>query len=89
MKKLGLFLIVLAIIALPVFANGQSEQKATGPRTLSVLLSEEPSSGDALSLILDKWAAETGNKVERLVIPYDDQITKFPLMAKNKDLLIS
>ena len=86
MKKLGLFLIVLAIIALPVFANGQSEQKATGPRTLSVLLSEEPSSGDALSLILDKWAAETGNKVERLVIPYDDQITKFPLMAKNKDL---
>ena len=86
MKKLGLFIIVLAIIALPVFANGQSEQKATGPRTLSVLLSEEPSSGDALSLILDKWAAETGNKVERLVIPYDDQITKFPLMAKNKDL---
>ena len=86
MKKLGLFLIVLAIIALPVFANGQSEQKATGPRTLSVLLSEEPSSGDALSLILDKWAAETGNKVERLVIPYDDQITKFPLMDKNKDL---
>ena len=86
MKKLGLFLIVLAIIAVPVFANGQSEQKATGPRTLSVLLSEEPSSGDALSLILDKWAAETGNKVERLVIPYDDQITKFPLMAKNKDL---
>ena len=86
MKKLGLFLIVLAIIALPLFANGQSEQKATGPRTLSVLLSEEPSSGDALSLILDKWAAETGNKVERLVIPYDDQITKFPLMAKNKDL---
>ena len=86
MKKLGLFLIVLAIIAVPVFANGQSEQKATGPRTLSVLLSEEPSSGDALSLILDKWAAETGNKVERLVIPYDDQLTKFPLMAKNKDL---
>ena len=86
MKKLGLFLIVLAIIAVPVFANGQSEQKATGSRTLSVLLSEEPSSGDALSLILDKWAAETGNKVERLVIPYDDQITKFPLMAKNKDL---
>lgn len=86
MKKLGLFLIVLAIIAVPVFANGQSEQQATGPRTLSVLLSEEPSSGDALSLILDKWAAETGNKVERLVIPYDDQITKFPLMAKNKDL---
>src|SRR5574344_322269 len=86
MKKLGLFLIVLALIAVPVFANGQSEQKASGPRTLSVLLSEEPSSGDALSLILDKWAAETGNKVERLVIPYDDQITKFPLMAKNKDL---
>ena len=87
MKKLGLFLILLAIIVAPVFANGQNEtQKATGPRTLSVLLSEEPSSGDALSLILDKWAAETGNKVERLVIPYDDQITKFPLMAKNKDL---
>lgn len=73
MKKLGLFLILLAIIVAPVFANGQNEtQKATGPRTLSVLLSEEPSSGDALSLILDKWAAETGNKVERLVIPYDD-----------------
>ena len=87
MKKLGLFLILLAIIVAPVFANGQNEtQKATGPRTLSVLLSEEPSSGDALSLLLDKWAAETGNKVERLVIPYDDQITKFPLMAKNKDL---
>lgn len=64
-------------------AAGQ-EPAPTG--TLKVLLSEEPSSGDAFMSTLNKWAEETGNTVEPMVIPYDDQLTKFPLMAKNKDL---
>ena len=50
------------------------------------MLSEEPSSGDSFTTTLNKWAEETGNSVELMVIPYDDQLTKFPLMAKNKDL---
>ena len=54
--------------------------------TLKVMLSEEPTEGDAFSTTLNKWAEETGNEVEIMVIPYDDQLTKFPLMAKNKDL---
>ena len=35
---------------------------------------------------MNKWADETGNTVDIMVIPYDDQLTKFPLMAKNNDL---
>ena len=88
MKKI-LSLLLLAIACISVaFANGEKESKSTqtGPQTLTILLSEEPTAADALSLTLDKWAEETGNKVEKLVIPYDDQLTKFPLMAKNKDL---
>lgn len=59
---------------------------AESPGTLKVLLSEEPSASDALFTTLKAWEAATGNKVEPLVIPYDDQLTKFPQMAKNNDL---
>ncbi len=87
MKKLVALLLLSAVLITAVMANGTSESAApAGPQTLSILLNEEPTNADALSLTLDKWAAETGNKVEKLVIPYDDQLTKFPLMARNKDL---
>jgi alpha-1,4-digalacturonate transport system substrate-binding protein len=67
-----------------IMAGGQKGN--SGGQVLKVLLSEEPSSGDALLTVLQKWAAETGKTVEPMVIPYDDQLTKFPLMAKNRDL---
>ena len=50
------------------------------------MLSEEPGEGDAFATTLNKWADETGNTVDIMVIPYEDQLTKFPLMAKNNDL---
>ena len=67
-------------------ATGESTGSAPTGQTLKVMLSEEPTEGDAFSTTLQKWADETGNQVELMVIPYDDQLTKFPLMAKNKDL---
>jgi alpha-1,4-digalacturonate transport system substrate-binding protein len=83
-KKLGVLFLAMVIIASVVMAAGQ---KGSGSgQTLKVLLSEEPSSGDALTTVLQKWAAETGKTIELMVIPYDDQLTKFPLMARNKDL---
>lgn len=54
--------------------------------TLKVTLSEEPGEGDALGNALDTWAEETGNTVEKIIISHDDMRTKFPSMAKNKDL---
>ncbi len=86
MKKLLSLVLIMALLTLSVFANGQKESSAATTGKLTVLLSEEPSEADALSLTLDKWAQETGNTVEKIVIPYDDQLTKFPLMAKNNNL---
>lgn len=65
--------------------SAKSDEPATG-KTLTVLLSEEPGEGDALSMMLDKWAEESGNTIEKQIIAYDDQLTKFPSMAKNNDL---
>ena len=69
-------------------ASGSTAASGFGSRRLHrlVMRSEEPSSGDSFTTTLNKWAEETGNSVELTVIPYDDQLTKFPLMAKNKDL---
>ena len=66
-------------------AAGNSGASAGG-QTLKILLSEEPGEGDALSMMFEKWAEETGNKLDIQIIAYDDQLTKFPAMAKNKDL---
>jgi alpha-1,4-digalacturonate transport system substrate-binding protein len=84
MKKMWALFLAFVIIAPVVMAGGQ--KGASSGKTLKVLLSEEPSSTAALMTVLEKWAAETGKTVEPVVIPYDDQLTKFPLMAKNKDL---
>lgn len=87
MKKTRiLVLLAVVLLAAPIlFAAGKSESQS-GPLTLKVMLSEEPTSGDALTTTLQKWAAETGNQLNLMIIPYEDQLTKFPLMAKNKDL---
>lgn len=66
-------------------ASSEAAAPITG-QTLNVMLSEEPSAEDSLTNTLNAWAEATGNKVNVMVIPYDDQLTKFPLMAKNNDL---
>lgn len=67
-------------------ATGDTAASAPTGQTLKVMLSEEPTDGDAFSNTLTKWAEETGNQVDIMVIPYEDQLTKFPLMAKNNDV---
>ena len=84
MKKTCALFLTIAIMSPVIMAGGQ--KAALSGQTLKVLLSEEPSSTPAFMTVLEKWAAETGKTVEPVVIPYDDQLTKFPLMAKNKDL---
>ena len=87
MKKSIILLLLAVLIAAPVFAGGSGEAKEPeNPTVLRVLLSEEPTSGDAFTSTLNKWAEETGNTIDLMVIPYDDQLTKFPLMARNNDL---
>lgn len=67
-------------------STGSTGTATEGGQTLKVLLSEEPGEGDALKTALDAWAAETGNTIETMIISHDDQLTKFPSMAKNNDL---
>jgi alpha-1,4-digalacturonate transport system substrate-binding protein len=55
-------------------------------KTMKVMISEEPGTDNALKNALDKWAAESGNSYETIILSNDDQKTKFPAMAKNKDL---
>ena len=84
MKKVLIILALALLVVLPLTAGGNKEAK--NPDTLRVLLSEEPSTGDAFTATLNKWAEETGKTLDIMVIPYDDQLTKFPLMARNNDL---
>ena len=85
MKKLLMVLLIVLFLTGMLFSAG-SKEDANAPKVLKVMLSEEPSSEDALLTTLKKWATETGNTLEVMVIPYDDQLTKFPLMARNNDL---
>lgn len=67
----------------------QTAAAASGPltgQTLQVMISEEPGEGDALGNALEKWSAATGNEVKKIIISHDDMRSKFPSMAKNKDL---
>lgn len=82
----GLMVVSLSALFLGGCGNSSSKNDSDSDNKLKVLLSEEPSKDNALIKMLDKWAEETDNKVETIVIPYDDQLTKFPLMLKNKDV---
>ena len=55
-------------------------------QTLSVMLSEEPGEQDPLGNALNHWAEESGNTIKKIIISHDDMRSKFPAMAKNKDL---
>ncbi|WP_028273212.1 ABC transporter substrate-binding protein [Atopococcus tabaci] len=89
MKKLWK-ISAFALAPFVLMACGNSEQaaggNASGNGTLRVMLSEEPTEEHALNNALNKWAEETGNKVEPLVVPYEDQVTSFRSMAQNNDL---
>lgn len=69
----------------PQQTPSSDSQTMTG-QTLEVMISEEPGEGDALGNALNKWSAATGNEVKRIIISHDDMRSKFPSMAKNKDL---
>lgn len=88
MKKLWKFT-ALAVTPFLLMACGNDEQGASGDGgsdTLRVMLSEEPTEEDALNNTLNKWSEETGNTVDTLVVPYEDQVTSFRSMAQNNDL---
>lgn len=67
----------------------ETAAESSGPitgQTLSVMLSEEPGEQDALGNALNHWAEESGNTIKKIIISHDDMRSKFPAMAKNKDL---
>lgn len=98
MKNIKRTLSVLAAsvmtVSLAACGSSSSENQQTpaadaGPltgQTLQVMISEEPGEGDALGNALEKWSAATGNEVKKIIISHDDMRSKFPSMAKNKDL---
>ncbi len=70
-------------------AAQQGGASADGPitgQTLQVMISEEPGEGDALGNALKQWSQETGNEIKQIIISHDDMRSKFPSMAKNKDM---
>lgn len=82
MKKFKMILVT----CIAVFMTFMNAFSVNAQGTLKILLSEEPTEENALNLVLQEWAEETGNTVEKIVIPYDDQLTKFPLMLRNNDV---
>lgn len=82
MKKTLSLLLVLAMLlalALPLTVSAEGEH-------IKILLDEDRGEDSALYQIMNQWAAETGNTYEFLIVPYDDQLTKFPQMIRNNDL---
>ena len=69
----------------PAETQADGSVKTEG-RTMKVLNPEEPGAEDALNKAMEAWAAEAGVTLDKMVISHDDQLTKFPSMAKNKDL---
>lgn len=93
----GVFALSMAAVSLTACGGSSSASKAesgeqkesSGPitgQTLQVMLSEEPGAEDALGNALNSWAEETGNEIKKIIISHDDMRSKFPSMAKNKDL---
>lgn len=93
----GVFALSMAAVSLTACGGSSSAPKAesgeqkesSGPitgQTLQVMLSEEPGAEDALGNALNSWAEETGNEIKKIIISHDDMRSKFPSMAKNKDL---
>lgn len=92
-KLLKNFTIVLTVAALGASLVGcgaknsdNAGQSGSKTGTLKVLLPEDKGENDPLNIALGQWSEETGNKIEKIIISHDDQLTKFPAMAKNKDL---
>jgi len=87
LKKLAVVLSMIMVMGV-TGCSSTSGDKSSGndSKTIKVMLSEEPGAGDSFATSLHAWEKETGNKVDIMVIPYDDQSTKFPAMAKNNDL---
>ena len=69
----------------PAETQADGSVKTEG-RTMKVLNPEEPGAEDALNKAMEAWAAEAGVTLDKMVISHDDQLTKFPSLAKNKDL---
>lgn len=85
MKKLT-YGVLTAVVGMSLVGCGGSKETSGSSNKIKVLLSEEPGKGDALNNAINKWAEEKGVEVERIIISHDDQLAKFPAMAKNKDL---
>ena len=84
MKKIKLIYLVMVILFLLISLIG-CKKSSNDKYTIKVLLSEMREH-DAWTIALHDWEAATGNTVDFMVIPYDDQLTKFPAMAKQNDL---
>ncbi len=76
--------IAVLLVSVMLFASGAGEAESSD--TLQVMLTSEPGEGDSLFTMLQKWADESGVQLDTLIIPDDDQLQRFPLMAKNGDL---
>jgi len=83
-KFLSLLLSVTLLIVLAACNGGSSH--GDNDDTLIVMLDSEPAENDPTIAALDKWSEESGNNYEILIVGYDDQLTKFPLMIRNDDL---
>lgn len=92
LKKLALILSMVMVVGITAGCSSTSGDSSKGEgsgnnsKTIKVMLSEEPGEKDSFAIAIHDWEKATGNKADIMVIPYDDQLTKFPAMAKNNDL---
>lgn len=77
---------LLSVLALASCGNKDNSASKEKSNKITIMLDSEPGKDDPVINALDTWKEETGNDYETLIVGYDDQLQKFPLMIKNNDL---
>lgn len=88
MKKIVKMLTTTSLLASSMVLSscGDGGSKSTNERVLKVMISEEPGSENALNNAINRWAEEADVTIDMIIMSNDDQVSKFPAMAKNKDV---
>lgn len=81
--RIGLFVLVLVILPVALFASGAGEKPAAGGQKIVLMMQQSPQ-GDALKAVVPFFEKDTGIKVEVQSYPYDAQMNNYRMEYNSK-----
>ncbi len=83
-KILAVTSVLTSVILISSCSNSGNDEE--DGKVLKVMISEEPGAENALNNAINRWAKENDVRIDMIIMSNDDQVSKFPAMAKNKDV---